>query len=452
MKQLALTYMLKRLKGRTVSRLKRNWTIPLLCVLSVLAYGSLEADAADLAKHYIIAFDQSIGNYKPIYASRTTLNALDRLLAENGFDRDSDYISIVGYSMPLGNPSTDDFVRPYTDKSGHPIIWTSISGGSLSDYFPSWPQGQPVLNPQVAPFGSMQSLVKPYVVMETRNQDNDSVNADKTIMLIVSDEVINGSDDDYRQEWNHVSVTPGANTAKFRSLAGGVFKKMNAFNEEFKFVQTPLKYNGRQLERIPLTADTSYRIIPYEVICAERPSIHSVTDMPSSLPLKRVRGGFKLNMETQSTNPKYRISDIEIFSADGQQLGSSPNGTFDFVIPSSSISEGDTLTVAMKLFLKDGFYDGAVISAANERYRSGMSVKQNVKLNDEHKIWGLVPLADSFWWWCPNNVETAVKIWEYIIFASFVALLIYIFRTLSKHLRRYKPSNKKISMNIKTSK
>lgn len=278
--------------------------------------------------------------------------------------------------------------------------------------------------------------------METHNHDGKTTNADKTILLIVSDEVINGADDDYRQEWNHVSVTPGANTSKFKNLANGVFKTMNNFNEEFKFVQTPLKYNGKDQERIFLTADNKYKIIPYEVVPAEKPSIHSVTDMPSPLPLKRVRGGFKLNMETQSLNPKYEITDIEIASATGSQLGKSGDGTFDFVIPSSSVAEGDTLQVLMKLLLKDGYYDGSVISAANDRYRAGMSVKQVVKLQDEAKVLGLFPLKDVFWWWFPNDIFTAVLLWDFILVLIFILIIL----VLVKKFSAYSPLSEKITL------
>ena len=443
MKPGIMTYIHERKKTILSRKLKDTPFIYKVYVyaLMLISATSFSVSADDLVKHYIIAFDQSIGNYKPVYSSNLPLKELNRILVENGFNRESDYVSIVGYSMPLGNPSAEDFVRPFTDKNGLPMIWNGISEASLSDYFPNWPEGQPVLDEQKAPFGSMQSLAKPYIVMETHNHDGNTVNADKTILLIVSDEVINGTDDNYTQEWNHVSVTPGANTAKFRSLSNGVFKTMNNFNEEFKFVQTPLKYNGKERERILLTGDGNYKIIPYEVIPAEKPSIHSVTDMPSPLPLKRVRGGFKLNMETQAINPKYQISDIKISSAKGEVLGESTDGTFDLVIPSSAISEGDTLQVAMKLLLKDGLYDGSVISADNERYKAGMSVKQVVKLQDEAKVWGLIPLNDIFWWWFPNDIFTAVMLWDFIIGLIAVIILGIIFYTLFVRINWYKPTN-----------
>ena len=440
MKLIAKPYINLRIKIFIMSIAKRIMHLYILILISLVTI-PYTLFAKDLSKHFIIAFDQSIGNYKPVYSSSLPLIELNRLLMENGFNQESDYVSMVGYSMPLGNPSIEDFVRPFTDKNGQPIIWIIISESSLSDYFPNWPQGQPVLDAQKAPFGSMQSLAKPYIVMETHNHDGKTFKADKTILLIVSDEVINGTDDNYTQEWNHVSVTPGANTVKFKSLSNGVFKTMNNFNEEFKFIQTPLKYKGKERERIALTGDGNYKIIPYEVIPAERPSIHSVTDMPSPLPLKRVKGGFKLNMETQAINPKYQISDIKIASAKGNILGESADGTFDFVIPSSAISEGDTLRVEMKLLLKDGLYDGSVISADNERYKAGMSVKQVVKLQDEAKVLGLFPLRDIFWWWFPNDIFTAVMVWDFILGLIAVIILGIIFYTLFVRINRYKPTN-----------
>lgn len=177
------------------------------------------------------------------------------------------------------------------------------------------------------------------------------------------------------------------------------------------------------------------------MIPAEKPSIHSVTDMPSPLPLKRVRGGFKLNIETHSLNPKYEITDIEIASATGSQLGNSKNGTFNFVIPSSSVTEGDTLQVLMKLLLKDGYYDGSVISAANDRYRAGMSVKQVVKLQDEAKVLGLFPLKDAFWWWFPNDIFTAVMIWDFILLLIGIIIVVFIFYKLFIKINTYKPAN-----------
>lgn len=418
----------------------------LFYVLIALAMTTTTSFADNLVKHYIIAFDQSIGNYKSVYNSPSTLDALNRILAENGFNRESDYISIVGYSMPLGNPSTEDFVRPYTDKKGLPIIWNSISESSLSDYFPKWPEGQPVLNTQNAPFGSMQSLAKPYIVMETHNHDSALVNADKTLLLIVSDEVINGTDDNYTQEWNHVSVTPGANTGKFQSLSKGVFKTMSNFNEEFQFVQIPHKYNGKERDRISLTPDGKYKIIPYEVVPAEKPSIHSVTDMPSPLPLQRVRGGFKLNVETNAINPKYQISDIRITNAHGDDLGKSKDGKLSFVIPSSFIAEGDTLMVSMKLLLKDGLYDGCVISAANDRYSAGMSVKQEVKLQDEAKVLGILPLSDTLWWWFPNDIFSAVLVWDIIIIIIFIIVVLYIGYRLLRKYATYVPDDDTIKI------
>ena len=418
----------------------------LLLVLVSLICAPKFLYSKDLVTHYIIAFDQSIGNYKASYASPNTLSILNRILIESDFDRERDYISIVGYSMPLGNPSMDDFVRPYFDKNGHPIIWNSIAGASLSEYFPMWPKGQPVLDAGKAPFGSMQSLAKPYIVMATHNQDGNVENADKTMLLIVSDEVINGTDDNYTQEWNHVSVTPGSNTAKFRTLSADVFKTMNNFNEEFKFVQTPMIYNGQAQSRIPLTPDGNYKIIPYEVIPAEMPSIHSVTDMPSPLPLKRVRGGYRLNAEVGSINPKYTINEIKITRSDGEVIGESKEGLIDVTIPSNAINEGDTMHVSMTLLLKDGMYNGSRISERNERYKTGMTLNQVVKRQEDAKIFGFIPLVDWLWWWYPNDAFKAVIIWDLFLVLILLVIALFLGYRWLKQAATYVPSDESVKI------
>lgn len=311
-----------------------------------------------------------------------------------------------------------------------PLIWERY--GSLREVFPEWPKGEPRAVYTYAQPGSMQSLAKPYCVMETAVSD-DGPTADATYVLFVTDEKNQGVDDNYAGEWQKMRYY---NPAAFDRIYDKVFSKLRKFNETYRFELRDRK-----------TIDGKYSIVCYEVIPASQPSIYSVSDMPSPLPIKRVRGGYKIDCKVGSKDPQYKICDWKVIGPDGNAFERDAYG--NIFIRSGALKEGDPIEITMDLQLTDGLYNGALLNKDN---CAGMTLKQKVKLNDEHKIWGLVPLSDSFWWWYPNNVETAVKIWEYIIFAFFVALLIYIFRTLSKHLRRYKPSNKKISMNIKTSK
>lgn len=424
-----------------VSQLR--YVLTFILVLTILS--PIKITASKASTHYIIAFDQSVGKYHSDYLSSSkTLGTLSLALKDAGFIEDSDYVSIVGYTMEMGQPSMQRFVRPYISSSGDTITWASLPNGDLSSLFHNWPQGQPLLNPYGSPYGSMQSMAKPYIVMETKNSSKGGKLADKTILLLVSDEVVNGIDDNYSQEWNNVSTSQGADYYKFRELSQEVFGTMQGFNEEFKFVQIGLGNDNKK--RFPISSDGEYKVIPYEVVAADKPSIHSATDFPSSLPLRRVRGGFKMLVNSSSINEKYCINAIKISDKGGKTLGSSSNGEMDFTISSDDIHTGDTLIVSLSLAMKDGYYNGTLISENNPRYRDGMTSKQVVKIQDEAKVLGLMPLADAFWWWFPNDVFTAVMIWDLIILLAVIVIVGYILYRCFVRINAYKPSNDKLKI------
>lgn len=424
-----------------VSQLR--YVLTFILVLTIIS--PMKITASNASTHYIIAFDQSVGKYHADYLSSSkTLGTLSLALRDAGFIEDTDFVSIVGYTMEMGQPSMQRFVRPYISSSGDTIAWASLPNGDLSSLFHNWPQGQPLLNPYGSPYGSMQSMAKPYIVMETNNSSKSGKLADKTILLLVSDEVVNGTDDNYSQEWNNVSTSQGADYYKFRELSQEVFGTMQGFNEEFKFVQIGLGNDNKK--RFPISSDGVYKVIPYEVVAADKPSIHSATDFPSSLPFRRVRGGFKMLVNSSSINEKYCINTIKISDTGGKTLGLSSNGDMDFTISSDDIQTGDTLIVSLSLAMKDGYYNGALISENNPRYRDGMTSKQVVKIQDEAKVLGLMPLADAFWWWFPNDVFTAVMIWDLIILLAVIVIVGYILYRCFVRINAYKPSNDKLKI------
>lgn len=416
-----------------------------VCVSIAYLMSSVTFILASTPNHYIIAFDQSIGKYRPDYLSKNILKTLDDVLISNAYDSDSDYVSMVAYTMEMGNPSIDKFVRPYFFDDS-PVLWKQIGDKSLSDLFPNWPIGQPQLDQNSAPFGSMQSLAKPYIVMETKERLDSLAVAGKTYLLLVSDEVVNGTDDNYVQEWNNVSTSLGADYNKFRNLAPKVFETMQNFNEEFKFVQVRLKHNDKSLTRIPISSDGMYKIIPYEVVSVERPSIHAISDIPSPLPLQRVRGGFRINVDSHTLSPKYEISKIQIYDSAGTILGSTDSGKFDIILPSSKIEVGDSLTLSLSIILKDGLYNGVIITPENPRYHDGMTIKQAVKIQDEAKVLGILPLADAFWWWFPNDIFSAVMVWDLIILLVLIVVIGYVLYRWFVRINAYKPSNDKLKI------
>lgn len=407
---------------------------------------SLTSFAAELSNHYIIAFDRSIPRYRQYYESIEILKMLDATIMENNFNYKQDYISIVGYTMEYGNPSIDGYVRAYSS-NGTPIIWYKLEEENFFKLFPNWPIGQPVLDYYNSTYGSMQSLSKPYSIIETRTQKNSVSLANKTFLYMITDEEVNGTDDNYQQEWKRASECYGSNYSMFNKISEDVFSTLQMFNEEFKFLQIQLNRDNSMVDRIPISSDGVYKIVPYEVVSVDRPSVYAITDMPSPLPLQRVKGGFLLKINTHSLLEKYIIKNINILTSDGQLLGSSDSGKLELFIPSEKVNVGDVISLSLTVILKDGLYDGVIISPANTRYHDGMVVNQVVKIQNEAKILGILPLSDSFWWWFPNDIFSAVMIWDLLILLILIFIVGYIFYRCFVRINTYSPANDKIKIN-----
>lgn len=386
----------------------------------------------EVGDHYIIAFDRMVELYSGIYKSQYVLRSVDRLLKNRGYDGQKDRLSVLSYTIEMGQPSIERYVRPYVAPNGDIMLWQQMGDGTLAAKLWNWPNCQPILSESAAPYASMQSLSKPYSVMATGIAEDSREGADRTFLVLVTDDVVNGVDDDYAREWNRVGACFGANWDQFKRIRPQVLSTMESFNEDFKFAR---------LSTVSLTDDGGYKLIVYELIPADKPSIHSVTDFPSNLPMKRVRGGVSLKMDVNSINPKYRIREITINSASGKPLIRTLDGKIDQVIPSSAISDGDSLKVEMSLELKDGRYNGFIITPGNSRYAAGMTTSEEVRLQEDSKVLGIFPLRDAFWWWYPENAFMAVLIWDLIIVLVFLLIVSYVLYRWFVKINRYNPAN-----------
>lgn len=406
---------------------------------------SLASFAAELPNHYIIAFDRSVEGRRIYYESSNILKIIDKTLSENKFNYNQDYISIVGYTMEYGNPSIDRYVRAYSN-SGTPIIWHKLKGNNIFELFPNWPIGEPTLDYYNSPYGSMQSLAKPYSVMETGNNEKSKMLADRTFLYTITDEVVNGVDDNYRQEWKNASTCSGSNFSMFNAISDDVFSTLQTFNEEFKFLQIQLNKDNLKINKIPISADGVYKIIAYEVVSVERPSVYAITNIPSPLPLQRVKGGFLLKFDSHSLLHKYVIKNVSILDSDYRMLGSTDSGKLHVFLPSEKVSVGDTIRLALTVILKDGLYNGVVISPTNARYSDGMLINQVVKIQNEAKILGVLPLTDIFWWWFYDDAALAVVVWDVILLLIFIILVCICAFVIFKRITYYVPKNKVISI------
>lgn len=432
-----------------MSQTKHIWRVFFFLILMWLSNPCKASDSIEetngLTYHYIIAFDQSIGKYRPYYLDKSLLETLDNLLASNYFNGERDYLSMVAYTLEAGRPSMERFVRAYNDMEGE-ILWIHPGDKGISKRFSEWPSGQPLLDLSAQPFGSMQSLAKPFAIMETVRLENSHQKADKTILLIVSDEVINGLDDNYAQEWRNISTIPGADYKAFNLQSVEIFNKVKDFNEEFNFIQTPLLYGNKKSEKISLSSDGVYKIVPYELVSTEKPSVHSITDLPSPLPFQRVKGGYSLSLDSLYVAPYHKFMELTILSMKGDTLVNSHNPQGNFFVPSRLLSNGDSVRIHMNIALNDGMYNGMLMSPNNPRY-PGLEQRQKVRLANDYQILGFIPLADWMWpnWW-RNDMFTVILVWDIIIIGILIGILLYIGYKALKKWATYVPHDKNVKI------
>lgn len=424
---------------RKVNPSSAVWT-KLLLVLTLMIPVCAQ-DAFGLSTHYILSFDRAVPIYKDCYLSNSVLSKLSAALVNDGANPEKDFLSVVGYSFDMDHPSIQKYVVPYTMDDGSHLIWNKVNTFDLPRILKSGEKGLPHLSGKIA---SAQLFSKQFSVMQTMVDSADSTRfADRTILLVITDELTNGSKD-YRKEWKDISET--GNYAVFSQIKNLVFNKLNRFDEQFRIVN--IEFGGISSDGVTVALGGlyPYKIIAYEVVPTEKPSIHSVTDFPSPLPLKRVRGGYKVDIYSSSLYDKYSISDISIFNAEGKVLNKNEGGKLAFVIPLDEISPGDTLTTSMTLRLNDGLYNGALISGKNRKYSDGMTAMQIVRVQDDAKVLGLFPLWDFFWWWSPEDIFTAVMLWDLIIALILIIGLTLTVMCLIKRFAAYEPSSEIITI------
>lgn len=411
-----------------------------LAVIISIMTSDVCASEQRLPNHYIVAFDPYVAIYQSYYADPGVLDKVTSDLKAHGYDPETDYISVIGYALEMGYPDMMRFARPFITQKGGTWKWHIAGNETLRQAFSNWPDGQPLL--KNGPAASAQILAKPYAIKALRQEAelSDHAVANHTYLVMVTDDVSNGGNNDYAKEWRNIATAGAANASRFNYIEPLVFDQMSEFNNMFKFI-TP-----KEKKETKISPNGGYRIIWHELIPSEQPSIHSVTTLPSPLPLRRVRGGYRLDLDASTLSEKYGINDFTILDNNGDTLVNAPKVQGIFHIPSNRLSNGDSIEIKMSLVLNDGMYNGVLLSPDNPRYSAGLSNRQMVKLADDAKIWGIVPLTDSLWWWYPDNSFKAVIIWDVVLGIILVGIVLFIGYCWLKKAATYVPKDSTIKI------
>lgn len=420
----------------------------LLCLLLILATNNSFAN-----RHYIFAFDVAYANKGCIdfISSDHMMNIIWKILNENDYTS-NDYISVVSYSIDMQNPDFNRFVTVAKDIDGNEIKWARYTNAddAIGNFSWNWYDITVGHHKQHGRIASMQSLAKQYALKAVAKENYA---ADETWLLMITDDKVNGVGDSYVNEYNIVSTT--GNHRIFSALKQEVFSFMGKFNEKIQFENIPIRnMSGEKTYNLGLGHD-KLKIIAYKAKPTVLPSIQSVTNIPSPLPIKRVRGGFKLDMDVQSLSNDFIIDSLNLKIKDfiysipikgntafiERNQPSIDNSTF---IDKDSLSDGDSITLTMTMRYHDGYYNGMLITPTEDIYRQGMTLKTQYKMQDDAKVFGILPLIDLLWWFFPNNAAYAVFTWDVIIVLIFIGIICVIAYRIFRKITRYQPDNKDI--------
>lgn len=75
---------------------------------------------------------------------------------------------------------------------------------------------------------SFQSAAKQYILKAV--QQNSNIGTNETYIILLSDEKVNGVDDNYQLEWNNISTSKGSRIAPYREE---VFSKLKILINDF---------------------------------------------------------------------------------------------------------------------------------------------------------------------------------------------------------------------------
>lgn len=431
-------------------------TLSLFCHASLflgsknLEYKKEEKKA--ISRHFVIAVDVSYTDFEctRFITQQQTKDCIFNLLAKNGFN-ENDFLSLVSYSLSLGQPDFSNFVTIARDNRGIPVKWrqfenandASIKLGSAVSWDDMVLRQHLRLCPH--PRGSMQSLAKQYI-LKTLTSKNPQHICNETLLLMITDEEANGIDNNYVNEYNQVSFH---NSQAFRDLRKEVFAFVRKCDAMFQFERTKLEHcrefsNDLISNNLIFNQKRNLKVVPYIVRPVVLPAIQSVTDIPIPLPIKTVKGGYKLELNVNVFSEKYEIHSLDLLLPDEKFNININEG--NLFIGRDKLSDGDSIALQMEIKYVDGIYNGISMSPKMSVFNQGLTLKTKFRLQQDTKILGMIPLHDSFWWFFPNDIQKEIIIWTVILILVVIIFIIYIAFKWFRRRTRYIPQNKDISL------
>lgn len=401
--------------------------------------------------HVIFCFDQRVGGFnKYLNQDLKVKHWLITMVCKNdSLLKDGDFYSILTYEEGNLDCTLKNFAQPAVRNSKE-LIWQTYRGAEdmFSGDWSKLANGHAAVNGQ--PY-SLQTAAKSYCLTRTLNNEHY---ANRTFLIMITDDAYNGNDDFNKEFYSMINVSGEHmfDRERFNSLEAKFISNCRKVASYYRFDYIP------EFEHIFDTNWTDegvleYKVMAFEVSPSSTFSLASVVDYPANLGLTRVKGGYLLDFSYHSTDSIYHINKFNVAIKNRQgnikeKFSGDERKNHVCVKLHSSELNGDFVEVIVAGWLRqmDGVYNGLEMNPLSSNYNR-LTARLNISLETETKILGIVPLYDFMWWWYPNDLTTAVHVWDIIIIVISIILICIIAYQIFNRITRYTPDNKKIKIN-----
>lgn len=365
----------------------------------------------------IVALDVR-SRVKTYWSASSISNCISGILAKNNIKPDN--VSGVLYGIEEGAPTPTGFSKLKVEPE--PIKNSYV--GLLETLHSQIPYGT---------FYSITSFAKPYSLMALKGKQNTN----RTFMVIITDGVYNGNDDYYGE----------ASYVKNRFTEEG----KNQFKKEIKSVQT--NYFCQFIEQQPINGGyvQLYEFIPLQQYFA----LESVLNFPHDIVAERKKGEYQITFPIVGIqNDDYKIERLVVTVSSGSgdvifKEEVTPGKELIINIPNDKLyGIVSSANIEVKAWVKlcDGIYNNTILHPEGSKLQGaeGLYRRINIKLEDDAKILGVIPLPDflfylSFW---TSSQTTAANSWAWILIFIAIAAVVYIIYKSNI----YKPDTTKIKI------
>lgn len=395
---------------------------------------------AHLNRHFIVAIDGAMPKYTYELLKTSTKDYVENLLNKYFDYNKKDYLSLVTYQIDLSNPDFNRFAFVPQLSNGNRAAWiqqSKVDFSALGD----WASMVAIQHNRLVGINkaSFQSAAKQYILKAV--QQNSNIGTNETYIILLSDEKVNGIDDNYQLEWNNISTSKGSRIAPYREE---VFSKLKNINKRFLF--EPTKFYGQYKHEFAHISKEPFVLAVYKVRPTIIPSIQSIANIPAQLPFKKVRGGYAFDLDLSAIDPMYSVIKTELTLNDKNKKYSIKGCKQTQTIDKQLLSEGDTVTFKVWLNYKDGIYNGLVMNPYDEDYKKGLTITQSVVFKDDAKIFGKIAMPDFLWWFWADDVQAIVIFWDVVFILLFIIIICIFAYKGFKTVTAYIPNNDSIKI------